>query len=96
MPGLTASRPRWRSVYCATCTGSVGRGPISDISPRSTLTQVRQLVERRAAQERADARDARVVRVDREPGADVLGAVDHRAQLEHVERRAVQPERRWR
>ena len=39
MPGRTARRPRSRSVYCATCDGSVGRGPTIDISPRSTLTR---------------------------------------------------------
>ena len=61
------------------------------------VDEVRQLVERGAAQERADARDARVAGVDREPRADVLRAVDHRAQLEHVERAAVAgPTRRWR
>ena len=38
------------------------------------VDQVRQLVERGAAQERADARDARVALVDRQAGADVLGA----------------------
>ena len=39
IPGLIARRPRWRGLYCATCAGSVGRGPISDISPRSTFTR---------------------------------------------------------
>ena len=53
------------------------------------VDQVRQLVERGAAQERADAGDARVALVDRHAGAHVLGARDHRAQLEHVERLAV-------
>ena len=38
-----------------------GRGPTRLISPRSTLTELRQLVERGAAQEAADARHPRVV-----------------------------------
>lgn len=40
IPGLTASRPRWRSVYWATCTGIVGRGPTIAMSPRRTLTRL--------------------------------------------------------
>ena len=40
MPGLSARRPRWRSVYCATWTGTVGRGPMIDISPLRTLTRL--------------------------------------------------------
>ena len=40
MPGRTARRPRSRSVYCATCAGSVGRGPTIAISPRRTLTRL--------------------------------------------------------
>ena len=39
MPGRTARRPRWRSVYWSTWTWTVGRGPTIDISPRSTLTR---------------------------------------------------------
>ena len=39
-PGLMASRPRWRSVYWATWTWIVGRGPMIDISPRRTLTRL--------------------------------------------------------
>ena len=49
------------------------------------VDQVRQLVDRRAPQERADAGDPRVALVDRHPGADVLGAGDHRAQLDDLE-----------
>ena len=52
------------------------------------VDQVRQLVDRRAAQERADAGDPRVALVDRHPGAHVLGAGDHRAQLDRPRTRA--------
>jgi hypothetical protein len=57
--------------------------------PAQDVDEVRQLVERRAAQELADPRDARVALVDGQAGADVLGAGDHRAQLEDVELVAV-------
>ena len=40
MPGFTDRRRRWRSVYWATCTGTVGRGPMIAMSPRSTLTRL--------------------------------------------------------
>jgi hypothetical protein len=53
------------------------------------VNQVRQLVDREAPQQRADARDPRIVLRDRQPGADRLGVGDHRAQLDHVERVAV-------
>ena len=53
------------------------------------VDEVRQLVERRAAQQAPDARDPRVALVDGQAGAHVLGAGDHRAQLEEVERAAV-------
>ena len=53
------------------------------------VDEVGHLVERRAAQQAPDAGDARVALADRQPGAHVLGAGDHRAQLEHVERAAV-------
>ena len=71
-PGLDASRPRWRGVYCSTWTGSVGRGPTIDISPRSTFHEVGQLVERIAAHEAPEARDPVVALLDRQPGADEL------------------------
>ena len=91
MPGLIRRRPRCRAVYCSTCTGRVGRGPISDISPRSTLSRFGSSSSEVLRKKRADAGDTRIVHVDRQPGADVLGAVDHRAQLQHVERPSVQP-----
>jgi hypothetical protein len=53
------------------------------------VDQVGDLVERGAAQQGADARDARVALGDREARAHVLGAADHRAQLEDVELAAV-------
>ena len=86
MPGLIARRPRWRGVYWSTCAGSVGPRADQRHLAAQHVQQVGKLIQRGPAQERADARDARVVRVDRQPRADVLGAVDHRAQLEHVER----------
>ena len=52
--------------------------------------EVRQLVERRAPQDLPDARDAGVAGIDGHPGADVLGAVDHRAELQDVELAAVE------
>ena len=60
------------------------------------VDEVRQLVDRRAPQERADARDPRVALVDGQPGAHVLGAGDHRAQLETSNARPSRPTRRWR
>src|SRR3954469_19684916 len=62
------------------------------------VQQLRQLVQRRAAQAPPDARDARVVAYleqpvrlvpGREVGLHPVGAVDHRAELEHRETRAV-------
>jgi hypothetical protein len=53
------------------------------------VDEVGQLVQRRAAQQRADAGDARVALGDRQARADRLRAGDHRAQLEHVEGAAV-------
>ena len=53
------------------------------------VPQVRQLVERVAAQERADPRDPVVALIDRQPRADELGAADHRAQLVDREQLAV-------
>jgi hypothetical protein len=38
-PGFTASLPRCRSSYCATCASIVGRGPTMAISPRTTLNR---------------------------------------------------------
>ena len=51
--------------------------------------QVRQLVERRAPQPRAEPRDPVVALVDREALAHPLGAAHHRAQLVQLERPAV-------
>ena len=53
------------------------------------VDEVGQLVDRGAAQQRADAGDPAVAVVDGQPRAHLLGAGDHRAQLEDVERRAV-------
>ncbi len=49
------------------------------------VDEVGQLVERRAAQKSADARDPHVALADGQPGPEALGATDHRAQLQHVE-----------
>ena len=56
------------------------------------VDEVRHLVERRAAQPRAEPRDAVVALVDGQALAHVLGAADHRAQLVELER----PRRRGR
>src|SRR5438094_653777 len=48
-----------------------------------------QLVQRQPAQDPAGTRDPRVAAVDRVPGAEPLGADDHRAQLEELEVEAV-------
>ena len=53
------------------------------------VPELRQLVDRRLAQQLTDLQDARVAGVDGEARALRLGVHDHRAQLEHVERRAV-------
>ena len=70
----------------STWTWIVGRGPTSDISPRRTLTRFGSSsidVRRRNA-------PTRVIRVSPSstamPGAHVLGAGDHRAQLVDLER----------
>ena len=56
------------------------------------VDQVRQLVDRVAAQPGADAGDARVAGVDDQPRAHALGVGDHRAQLVELERLAVEPD----
>ena len=89
MPGRTARRPRSRSVYCATCDGQRRARADDRHLAAEHVDEVGQLVERRAAQQPPDPGDARVAGVDREAGADVLGAGDHRAQLEHLELAAV-------
>ena len=53
--------------------------------PAQPVPQVGQLVQRRPTQEGAHSRDSGVVLVDRQSRAHVLGAVNHRAQLEQVE-----------
>jgi hypothetical protein len=75
MPGLSASRPRWRS--------DDRHLALEDVD------EVGQLVDRGAAQQRADLGDPAVTIIDGKPRPHLLGARDHRAQLEHVERRAV-------
>ena len=52
------------------------------------VPELRQLVDRGAAQEPPDPRDAGVAAVDRVPRALALRADDHRAQLQHRERAA--------
>ena len=63
MPGFASStRRRCHGWYCSTSKGSGGRGPTSDMSPRSTFQNCgssSRLVLRR---NRPDGRDARVVR----------------------------------
>ena len=85
MPGSTARRPSWRGVYCSTCDAhGRARADQAHVAPQH-VDQVRQLVEREAAQQRAHARDARIALVHRQPGAHRLGAAHHRAQLQQVE-----------
>ena len=85
MPGSTASRPSWRSVYCVDLhPHGRARADQAHLAAQH-VDEVRQLVEREAPQQRADARDARIALVDRQPGAHLLGAAHHRAQLEQVE-----------
>ena len=57
--------------------------------PAQDVPELRQLVDRRAAEDAADARDAPVALVDGIAGTDALGADDHRAELQHVEVDAV-------
>jgi hypothetical protein len=52
------------------------------------VDEVGQLVDRRPPQQRPDARDAAVAVVDGQAGAHLLGARDHRAELQDVERPA--------
>jgi hypothetical protein len=49
------------------------------------VEQIGQLVQRGAPKQRTHAGDARIVLVDRQSRADVLGPRDHRAQLQQVE-----------
>ena len=85
MPGATARRPRWRvGVLRDLRRDRRARADDRHLAAQD-VDEVRQLVDRRAAQQRADARDARVAGVDGEAGAELLGAVDHRAQLQDVE-----------
>jgi hypothetical protein len=67
------------------------RGPRADDRHLAAqhVDEVRQLVEARPAQQAPDTRDARVALRDRQAAADVLGAGDHRPQLEDVEGLAV-------
>ena len=53
------------------------------------VPELRQLVERQAPKDAADTGDARVAAIDCVAGAELLGADDHRAQLEELEVRAV-------
>ena len=93
MPGSTARRPSWRGVYCSTCARTVGRGPTRLMLARQHVHEVRQLVQREAAQQRARARDARIPLVHRQPRPHPLRSAHHRAQLQQLEvaRRRVPP-----
>ena len=53
------------------------------------VPELRQLVDRGAPEDAADARDARIALVDREARAELLGADDHRPQLQELEVGAV-------
>src|SRR4051794_35407043 len=53
------------------------------------VPELRQLVQRQPTQDPAGTRDPRVSAVDGVPGAEPLGADDHRAQLEELEVEAV-------
>ena len=53
------------------------------------VPELRQLVDRGAAKDPADARDPAVARVDGVAGTLVLGVDDHRAELEQLEVLAV-------
>src|ERR687887_168829 len=63
------------------------RGPRADEAhvAADDVPELRQLVEREAAEEAARPGDAGVAAVDGEAGALALGADDHRPQLEQVE-----------
>src|SRR5215471_4334251 len=54
------------------------------------VPELRQLVDRRPAEETPDASDARIAPVDREPGPELLRPDDHRPQLEQLEVHAVE------
>src|ERR687887_2433174 len=60
--------------------------------PAQDVPELRDLVEREAAQKAADARDPRVALVDRPAGPLRLGADDHRPQLEQLEVGSVLPD----
>jgi hypothetical protein len=79
MPGRIASRPRWRSVYCSTCTGDGGARADDRHVAAQDVDEVGQLVDREPPQDGADPGDARVALVDGEAGPHRLGARDHRA-----------------
>jgi hypothetical protein len=76
-------------VYRSDLIASVGREPMTLMSPRMTIPELRQLVERELAQNATRARYARVAFVHRVASAHRLGADDHRAQLEQLEVGAV-------
>src|SRR5262245_34088740 len=53
------------------------------------VPELRQLVDRQAAEDPPGARDPRVALVDRVAGADLLRTLDHRPHLEQLELEAV-------
>ena len=78
------------SLNSRTNSGRSGRGPTSDISPAEHVDELRQLVEAPPPQEAPSARAARVVGARPGRARLLLGADDHRAELEDVEGAAVQ------
>ena len=61
MPGVVSSRRPAQPVICSDSWTTNGRGPTRLISPRSTFQSCGSSSMLALAQERADARDARVV-----------------------------------
>src|SRR5947208_300322 len=55
------------------------------------VPELRELVERQAAQDAPHARDARIPLVDGQPGSLALGADDHGAQLDELELLSASP-----
>ena len=88
-PGLHVQPPPlpWRVLLHLVTQGR----PWSDHAhfPAQDVPELRKLVERKAAQRAPHPRDPRIAAVDRVPGAEPLGADDHRAQLEELEVDAV-------
>ena len=101
---LTWAQPVMPGLICkpaALALGVLGdlhrdRGARADERHLAThhVQEIGQLIQRSPTQKRPHSRDSGIVLVDRQARADVLRAVDHRAQLEQVERPPSLPTRR--